>query len=44
MVEVHGQPEKAKSDGPQSLDFEGFASLMKELKAVAAALQRSQLW
>jgi 3-deoxy-7-phosphoheptulonate synthase len=44
MVEVHGQPEKAKSDGPQSLDFQGFTDLMSELKAVAAALQRDRLW
>jgi 3-deoxy-7-phosphoheptulonate synthase len=44
MVEVHGQPEKAKSDGPQSLDFQGFIDLMAELKAVAAALQRDRLW
>jgi len=44
MVEVHGQPEKAKSDGPQSLDFDGFARLMTEIKAVAAALGRNHLW
>lgn len=44
MVEVHGQPEKAKSDGPQSLDFEGFKELMKELKAMAKALNRDRLW
>jgi 3-deoxy-7-phosphoheptulonate synthase len=44
MVEVHGQPEKAKSDGPQSLDFKGFADLMNEIKAVAAALDRDHLW
>ena len=44
MVEVHGQPEKAKSDGPQSLDFEGFAELMGELKAIAAAVGRDRLW
>ncbi len=44
MIEVHGQPEKAKSDGPQSLDFQGFAILMRELKAVASALQRSKFW
>jgi len=44
MVEVHGQPEKAKSDGPQSLDFQGFTDLMVELKAVATALQRDKLW
>jgi 3-deoxy-7-phosphoheptulonate synthase len=39
MVEVHGQPEKAKSDGPQSLDFQGFADLMQDLKAMAKALE-----
>lgn len=44
MIEVHGQPDKAKSDGPQSLDFQGFAALMQELKAVAFALRRSQFW
>lgn len=44
MVEVHGQPDTAKSDGPQSLDFQGFADLMRELKAVAAALHRDRLW
>jgi 3-deoxy-7-phosphoheptulonate synthase len=41
MVEVHGQPEKAKSDGPQSLDFNGFASLMKELRAIHSALNQA---
>jgi 3-deoxy-7-phosphoheptulonate synthase len=44
MIEVHGEPEKAKSDGPQSLDFDGFAQLMKEVRAVAAALNRDQLF
>ena len=38
MVEVHPCPERALSDGPQSLDFEGFrrlmASLAEPLKAV----------
>jgi 3-deoxy-7-phosphoheptulonate synthase len=44
MVEVHGQPEKAMSDGPQSLDFQGFESLMTEIKAIAAALHRDALF
>jgi 3-deoxy-7-phosphoheptulonate synthase len=44
MVEVHGQPEKAKSDGPQSLDFQGFTELMIELKAIAAAIGSNKLW
>jgi 3-deoxy-7-phosphoheptulonate synthase len=44
MVEVHGEPDKAKSDGPQSLDFDGFAELMKEVRAIAAALHRDSLF
>src|SRR3984885_1619287 len=31
MVEVHPCPERALSDGPQSLDLAAFASLMKEM-------------
>jgi len=31
MVEVHPCPERALSDGPQSLDLDGFASLMRTL-------------
>ncbi|MDQ6652821.1 MAG: 3-deoxy-7-phosphoheptulonate synthase [Acidobacteriota bacterium] len=31
MIEVHPCPERALSDGPQSLDLQGFADLMKEL-------------
>ncbi|MFH0990143.1 MAG: 3-deoxy-7-phosphoheptulonate synthase [bacterium] len=32
MVEVHKEPERAKSDGPQSLDFPMFTSMMQKLK------------
>ena len=32
LVEVHPEPEKALSDGPQSLTFAGFEQLMTELK------------
>ena len=32
MVEVHPDPAKALSDGPQSLDFAQFEKLMKELR------------
>jgi len=32
LVEVHPEPEKALSDGPQSLTFAGFEQLMAELK------------
>jgi 3-deoxy-7-phosphoheptulonate synthase len=31
MIEVHPCPERALSDGPQSLDLDGFASLMRKL-------------
>ncbi len=31
MIEVHPCPERALSDGPQSLDLPGFAELMKEV-------------
>jgi 3-deoxy-7-phosphoheptulonate synthase len=32
IVEVHPQPEKAVSDGAQSLTFDQFAKMMNELK------------
>jgi 3-deoxy-7-phosphoheptulonate synthase len=32
MVEVHPCPERALSDGPQSLDLAAFAKLMRELE------------
>lgn len=32
MIEVHNDPAHALSDGPQSLDFDQFASVMKNLK------------
>src|SRR4029453_5251674 len=31
MIEVHPCPERALSDGPQSMDLPGFAELMKQL-------------
>jgi 3-deoxy-7-phosphoheptulonate synthase len=31
LVEVHPEPEKALSDGPQSLTFHGFDSLMHDI-------------
>lgn len=40
MVEVHPNPQEAKSDGPQALLPEQFARLMEELKAVAKAVGR----
>ena len=32
MIEVHNNPAKALSDGPQSLNFDQFSKLMNELK------------
>lgn len=41
MIEVHPDPSSASSDGPQSLKPEKFAELMKKLKPVAQAVNRS---
>ncbi len=38
MVEVHNEPEKAVSDGAQSLKMEKFASLMGEIKKIAPVI------
>jgi len=38
MVEVHPDPEKALSDGPQSLTIPGFEKLMTEIKLINAFL------
>jgi 3-deoxy-7-phosphoheptulonate synthase len=40
MVEVHPQPEKALSDGDQSLTPRGFSTMMRELEPVARAVGR----
>jgi 3-deoxy-7-phosphoheptulonate synthase len=40
MVEIHTDPEHAKSDGPQSLYPDQFEQLMKELKIIAKAVGR----
>lgn len=39
MIEVHHEPEKALSDGPQSLKPEKFANLMNNVKRVHEACQ-----
>jgi 3-deoxy-7-phosphoheptulonate synthase len=38
LVEVHPEPEKALSDGPQSLTFPGFEHLMQEMRRLTAFL------
>ena len=41
MVEVHYDPEKALSDGPQSLFPDQFEELMEQLRQIAAAIGRT---
>ncbi len=41
IVEVHPHPDEALSDGAQSLSTENFATLMPQLRQVAAAVGRS---
>ncbi len=40
LLEVHNDPDRALSDGAQSLYFEQFAQLMKELRMIAPAVGR----
>jgi 3-deoxy-7-phosphoheptulonate synthase len=40
MVEVHPTPDAALKDGAQSLTFENFEALMKQVAPVAAAVRR----
>src|SRR5262249_60428022 len=41
MVEVHTQPEKALSDGPQSLYPEQFIEMVTALRLIATAVGRT---
>ena len=41
LVEVHPNPEKAYSDGAQTLNFAKFESLMQECRPVAQAVGRT---
>jgi len=40
MVEVHHQPDKALSDGPQALLPEQFAQLMREIEVISGVIGR----
>ncbi len=40
LIEIHPQPQKALSDGAQSLTFSDFTRLMKKIKAVSQAIGR----
>nr|BCX01805.1 MAG: 3-deoxy-7-phosphoheptulonate synthase [Bacteroidota bacterium] len=41
IIEVHPNPEEARSDGPQSLYFEQFAELMHQVRLIAQAIGRT---
>ncbi|HEY1011780.1 MAG TPA: 3-deoxy-7-phosphoheptulonate synthase [Herpetosiphonaceae bacterium] len=41
QIEVHHDPDRAHSDGPQSLTHERFAALMEQVRALQTALQNS---
>jgi len=41
IIEIHPDPDRAKSDGGQSLTLENFATLTPRLAAVAAAVGRT---
>ena len=41
LIEVHPDPERALSDGVQSLYPDQFAQLMKEIRAIAPAVDRT---
>jgi 3-deoxy-7-phosphoheptulonate synthase len=40
LIEIHPEPDRAMSDGAQSLDFVGFGKLREQLKLLAPALGR----
>jgi 3-deoxy-7-phosphoheptulonate synthase len=40
LIEIHPNPQKALSDGPQQLTFADFSRLMEDLKKIAAASGR----
>jgi len=40
MVEIHPDPDKALSDGPQSLNFEEFSVLMNRCRIIATTIGR----
>src|SRR3989441_8466222 len=40
LIEVHPDPDHARTDGDQSLRLDGFAELMDRIRDVAAALGR----
>ncbi|MBU0581071.1 MAG: 3-deoxy-7-phosphoheptulonate synthase [Candidatus Margulisbacteria bacterium] len=43
MVEVHNEPDKATSDGGQSLKYEKFSKMMKEIKIIEKAMRDNEI-
>ncbi len=41
MIETHPDPSSAKSDGPQSLFFDQFVELMRQIRLIAQAIGRT---
>ena len=41
LIEVHPNPDKALSDGPQSLNFDNFQRLMEGVWGIAGAVGRT---
>jgi 3-deoxy-7-phosphoheptulonate synthase len=41
IVEVHHDPDKALSDGAQTLYLEQFSDLMRQLRIIAPAVERT---
>jgi 3-deoxy-7-phosphoheptulonate synthase len=41
LIEVHPDPDRAASDGAQSMDFAGFARLLESLRGLAGVLGRT---
>jgi len=41
MIEVHNHPERALSDGNQSIEPSDFEELMREIRPIAAVLGRT---
>lgn len=40
LIEVHPNPDVAKCDGPQSLTFQNFSSLMDQVRSVSGAIRQ----
>jgi len=40
-VEVHPEPEKAYSDGRQSLRYDAFRQMVQQIQRIAAAVDRT---